>query len=105
MPDGNKWRTNLRPRTYTVCPALWPPWYRATNENCGVRRSTIFPLPSSPHCAPSTAMFMTGVHATTRVGASTHVPDGQNAQHRDDASLRLRPDIYRACAIGPERVH
>src|SRR5829696_7713852 len=27
-------------------------------EKFGVRRSTILPLPSSPHCAPSTAMFV-----------------------------------------------
>src|SRR5258708_15133218 len=27
-------------------------------EKFGVRRSTILPLPSSPHCAPSTAMFI-----------------------------------------------
>src|SRR5476649_1869711 len=30
-------------------------------EKCGVRRSTIFPLPSSPHCAPSTTRFIGGV--------------------------------------------
>src|SRR5689334_14064416 len=27
----------------------------------GVSRSTIFPLPSSPHCAPSTARFIVGL--------------------------------------------
>src|SRR5688572_17468581 len=30
-------------------------------EKFGVSRSTILPLPSSPHCAPSTAMFITAV--------------------------------------------
>src|SRR5688500_9532635 len=58
MPDGTRCRTNFRPSTYTVWPALWPPWYRATAEKCGVSMSTILPFPSSPHCAPSTAMFV-----------------------------------------------
>ena len=30
----------------------------ATAEKCGVSMSTILPLPSSPHCAPRTAMFV-----------------------------------------------
>src|SRR5690348_14029344 len=30
-------------------------------SNRGVNRSTIFPLPSSPHCAPSTARFIIGL--------------------------------------------
>src|SRR6185295_18417005 len=30
-------------------------------EKCGGTRSTILPLPSSPHCAPSTTRFISGV--------------------------------------------
>src|SRR5258708_5981629 len=37
----------------TVCPALWPPAYRATMEKFSERTSTILPLPSSPHWAPT----------------------------------------------------
>ena len=33
---------------------------RPTMEKCGVRRSTILPLPSSPHCAPKTTKFISG---------------------------------------------
>src|SRR5262245_59991864 len=58
MPDGMRRRMNFAPLTYTVCPALCPPWYRATIENRGVSRSTILPFPSSPHCAPRTARFI-----------------------------------------------
>src|SRR5436190_3756574 len=61
MPDGIRRSTNFVPFTYTVWPALWPPWYRATIEKFGVSRSTILPLPSSPHCAPSTTRFISGV--------------------------------------------
>ena len=41
-------------RVAGVVPAL----VAGDDEKCGVSRSTILPLPSSPHCAPSTAMFM-----------------------------------------------
>src|SRR5882724_7043897 len=37
----------------TVWPALWPPAYRATMEKFSERTSTILPLPSSPHWAPT----------------------------------------------------
>src|SRR4029453_7925638 len=40
-----------------VWPALWPPLKRATTWTFSVRRSTIFPLPSSPHWAPTTTML------------------------------------------------
>ena len=40
--------------TLMVCPALDPPWQRPTMSTDSQRTSTIFPLPSSPHCAPST---------------------------------------------------
>src|SRR5262249_27419319 len=39
-----------------VCPALLPPWYRATTSLRSARRSTTFPLPSSPHWAPTTTV-------------------------------------------------
>src|SRR5207249_4707075 len=45
-----------RPTT-TVWPALLPPANRATTLTWGARRSTTFPLPSSPHCVPTTTML------------------------------------------------
>src|SRR5260370_1831951 len=57
MPDGIVWRTSFSRPTTTVWPALLPPANRATTFTCGVRRSTTFPLPSSPHCVPTTTML------------------------------------------------
>ena len=37
-----------------VCPALLPPWYRATTSAFSAKKSVIFPFPSSPHCVPTT---------------------------------------------------
>ena len=41
-----------------VCPALLPPAQRAHISTSDERISTSFPLPSSPHCAPSTTETM-----------------------------------------------
>src|SRR6185312_5706498 len=51
-PHGISCSTNFLPLMMTVCPALWPPAYRATTENLSDSTSTILPLPSSPHWAP-----------------------------------------------------
>src|SRR5690348_5388636 len=40
-----------------VWPALWPPWKRTTTSARCDSQSTILPLPSSPHWAPTTATF------------------------------------------------
>src|SRR5216683_4401773 len=39
----------------SVWPALWPPWKRTTTSARSESQSTILPLPSSPHWAPTTA--------------------------------------------------
>ena len=44
-----------------------PPSYLATMSLCIAKRSTILPLPSSPHCAPMT----TSICSTLRLVAST----------------------------------
>src|SRR5271166_4564163 len=49
---------NFLPWMVTVCPALWPPEYRATSLNRSERTSTILPLPSSPHWAPTTTAVL-----------------------------------------------
>src|SRR5690606_26267137 len=41
----------------SVWPALCPPWKRATMSACSQSQSTILPLPSSPHWAPTTTTF------------------------------------------------
>src|SRR5438034_124165 len=50
-------RTYFSRPTTTVWPALLPPANRATTLTWGARRSTTFPLPSSPHCVPTTTML------------------------------------------------
>src|SRR5215469_5658110 len=52
IPEGIRERMVLRPPMTSVCPALWPPWKRATAAARSVRRSTTLPLPSSPHWVP-----------------------------------------------------
>src|ERR1700736_68770 len=42
-----------------VWPALWPPWKRTTMSARSDSQSTILPLPSSPHCDPTTPTFPT----------------------------------------------
>src|SRR5712691_5372694 len=57
IPDGIECRTYFSRPTTTVWPALSPPWYRTTTLTCGVSTSTTLPLPSSPHCVPTTTML------------------------------------------------
>ena len=54
MPEGIRCRTVFLPLITSVWPALWPPWKRTTAPISSVSRSTILPLPSSPHWAPRT---------------------------------------------------
>src|SRR6267142_1668714 len=57
MPEGIVCRTYFSRPTTTVWPALFSPAYRATTFTWGASRSTTFPLPSSPHCVPTTTML------------------------------------------------
>src|SRR4051812_8766610 len=54
-PEGSKLNLYSTFPTTSVCPALWPPWKRTTTSARSDSQSTILPLPSSPHCAPTTA--------------------------------------------------
>src|SRR5438034_11513896 len=56
MPDGIRWNLNVSPLRTIVWPALLPPWKRTTASARSASRSTIFPLPSSPHWAPTMAI-------------------------------------------------
>src|SRR5689334_24923043 len=57
MPEGIVCSTYFSRPTTTVWPALLPPEKRTTTFTCGVMTSTTLPLPSSPHCAPTTTML------------------------------------------------
>src|SRR5688572_32587708 len=65
-PDGNRCSTNDSSPTWTEWPALCPPWYRTTISNRSASRSTILPLPSSPHWAPITAITFAIGHSELR---------------------------------------
>src|SRR5271155_4164072 len=66
MPEGIKERIVFLPPITSVCPALWPPWKRATAAARSVSRSTTLPLPSSPHWVPMTTTNLpTGEHLWT----------------------------------------
>ena len=58
MPDGISDRMVFSPSMTSVWPALCPPWKRATAVARSVSRSTILPLPSSPHWAPMTTTIL-----------------------------------------------
>src|SRR3954447_15210525 len=48
-----RWNLNTSSPRTIVWPALLPPWKRITRSACSASRSTTFPLPSSPHWAPT----------------------------------------------------
>src|SRR3972149_2638995 len=52
MPEGMRCILNSPRGLTTVCPALFPPENLTTAPAFSARRSTIFPLPSSPHWPP-----------------------------------------------------
>src|SRR6476646_2116229 len=57
-----RWNLNVSSPRTMVWPALFPPWKRATTSARSARRSTTLPLPSSPHCAPTTTVSGIGLH-------------------------------------------
>src|SRR5215218_3216824 len=79
-PDGSRLSLYSILPTTSVCPALWPPWKRTTTSARCDSQSTIFPLPSSPHWAPTTATLAISVSCSgvlpsdrTRLAAVQHV--------------------------------
>ena len=53
IPEGSNLSLYVTPSITKVCPALCPPWKRTTTSASLDSQSTIFPLPSSPHCERS----------------------------------------------------
>src|SRR6202047_3578550 len=56
-PEGKRLSLYSTLPMTSVWPALWPPWKRTTTSARCDSQSTILPLPSSPHWAPTTATF------------------------------------------------
>src|SRR5258708_9786924 len=80
-PEGTRCSTVFTPPTTSVCPALAPPWKRTTTSAHEVKRSTTFPFPSSPHCAPTiTTLDMRSSLSRCRA-AAVHADAGRALQH------------------------
>src|SRR5437867_11111968 len=78
MPEGIRWNTKVSRALTTVWPALDPPWKRTTTSASRARMSTILPLPSSPHCVPTTMRF-----------GMSHLSEQHAASSKDANSFRL----------------
>src|SRR5688572_1671591 len=106
MPEGINRRMVFLPLMTSVWPALWPPWKRTTPATRSVSRSTILPLPSSPHCAPITTTLrfiaprslmdspadqIQQQHAAdhARQAPQPQLPVGESRHHRQHAFHRL----------------
>src|SRR5659263_53197 len=90
-----RWSLNSSPSRTIVCPALLPPWKRATTSAFSASRSVILPLPSSPHWAPTTTVPGT-------------LPSVQDASRGDDAGRRglyQAPRDAGAVAYGGQVLH
>src|SRR5207302_11492149 len=76
-PLGTRCSTVFTPPTTSVWPAFAPPWKRTTTSAHEVKRSTIFPLPSSPHWAPTMTTFdMRSKSLSRRRAAAVHAVAG-----------------------------
>src|SRR5215471_15358666 len=71
----------------SVCPALWPPWKRTTISARSDSQSTILPLPSSPHCDPTTTTLPMD-YATPRIATG---PDAWDTAGRQCHKTCLNP--------------
>src|SRR6185295_5762065 len=83
MPEGTRCRTVFSPSMTSVCPALCPPWKRTTAATRSVSRSTILPLPSSPHWAPITTTLLLMASLSKEVqdcNADGHAQQAADAQ-------------------------
>src|SRR3954464_2810580 len=84
MPLGTSRSTVFTPPTTRVWLALAPPWYRTTTSAHEVKRSTIFPFPSSPHWATTLTTLDMILQVPREVGSEddlTHLEHvGQLAQ-------------------------
>src|SRR6478609_4926702 len=113
-PDGSNESLNVFPSMTSVCPALWPPWNRTTMSACSESQSTILPLPSSPHWAPTTTTLAmpaclpateTGTAPPTGAGCVRREPFPRSGQ-RNQAIHRMADRLTaagRLLRLGPGR--
>src|SRR6476620_8225871 len=87
----------------SVWPALWPPWKRTTTSARSESQSTILPLPSSPHWAPTTTTFAIANPAVRHDEALDR--SSRALKHRVIAQIRRAQAVLRVrgaegCAAG-----
>src|SRR6185369_3745269 len=109
IPEGISCSAVLTPSITSVWPALWPPWKRTTAWAWSVSQSTTLPLPSSPHCVPTTTtlrpapsafavvsmlafmpVLMIGREPSERASAASALRDGPAAARFDQPAARRR---------------
>src|SRR5689334_5309640 len=84
----------------SVWPALWPPWKRTTMSACSESQSTILPLPSSPHWAPTTTtLAMPACLPATETG--TAPPTGAGNVRREPFPRSEQRNQARGRMFGP----
>src|SRR5690606_2768042 len=94
-PDGTTCSTVCSPSTTSVWPALLPPWKRTTRSARGDSQSTILPLPSSPHWAPTATRVATSeLHEHGR----DHVRQVAQPLHHRLGGLDVHVDQHRRLA-------
>src|SRR5689334_23164888 len=69
MPLGIRCSLSSCSPARTVCPALFPPWYRTTKSMWSATKSVTLPLPSSPHWVPT--RMVAGIAAIVPRGHAT----------------------------------
>src|SRR5919201_819084 len=98
MPLGIRWNLNVSSPRTIVWPALLPPWKRMTTSACSASRSVTFPLPSSPHWAPTIASpgISMRVYAALGIGGAAEVVAHQGdrrSRHFDEPRHRPHSDL------------
>ena len=110
VPLGNKWNANVLLTfsgpmgTTIVCPALFPPAHRAHISKSAERMSTSLPLPSSPHCEPSTTVAVRAPHRQRQARPHTRRATHQSWSPASRGTLRcLVGEIECDVAVGAIR--
>src|SRR6516165_10864268 len=113
-PEGSRLSLYSVFPTRRVWPALWPPWKRTTTSARSDNQSTILPLPSSPHWAPTTTTLPISASSADRHPglALQNMAAAEAARLRPPVALRFEcgdrdparlPQGAGSGAIGTER--
>src|SRR2546421_3128230 len=88
-----------------VCPAFVPPWHRTTRSDLPAMRSVAFPLPSSPHWAPTRMVSGTGPILPRRSPAAGRGPSAFDAEPDPNVRVVLLDPVALDLGAGLQDVH